>query len=232
MTGTILITGANRGIGLELVTRYAAEGWRVLACCRQPESAVELQIRSDRNPGRINIHALDVSDGARIRSLAAELKGEPIDILFNNAGVRGGNRQDPGNVDVATWLQTFRINTIAPLQMAAAFLDHIAGSRLRIIATMGSIMGSIAENSTGGEYIYRSTKAAVHMVGRSLAMDLRPRGIISVVLHPGWVKTDMGGPNAHIFPAESAAGLQRVLAQLRPEDSGRFFDFRGNEIPW
>mgnify|MGYP001773062950 CR=1 FL=1 len=232
MNGTILITGANRGIGLELATRYAADGWRVLACCRQPENALELQIRQERNPGKISIQTLDVSDEEGIRALARQWKGEPIDILFNNAGVRGGELQDLGNVDVETWLQTFRVNTIAPLQMAAAFLENVAGSRRRIIATMGSVMGSIAENSSGGQYIYRSSKAAVHMVGHCLAMDLRSRGIISVLLHPGWVKTDMGGPNAAVSPVESARGLQRVLANLRPQDSGRLFDFQGNALPW
>ncbi len=232
MTGTILITGANRGIGLELATQYAADGWRVLACCREPERAEKLQKVREADVGRVSLHALEVTDNERIRNLARELEGEAIDILFNNAGVRGGDHQSLGDVDADAWLQTLRVNTIAPLKMAEAFIPHVASSRRRIIAIMGSIMGSIAENSTGNQYIYRSAKAAVHMVGRSLAVDLRPQGIISVVLHPGWVKTDMGGPDAPVSPAESAAGLRRVLAGLRLEDSGRFFDFEGRERPW
>jgi NAD(P)-dependent dehydrogenase (short-subunit alcohol dehydrogenase family) len=232
MAGTVLITGANRGIGLELATQYASDGWRVLACCREPERAEKLQKVRERNAGGVTIHTLDVTDSDRIRALARELEGEAIDILFNNAGARGGDHQSLRDVDIDAWLQTLRVNTIAPLKMAESFLMHVAHSQRRIIATMGSTMGSIAENTSGGQYIYRSAKAAVHMVGRSLAMDLRSRGIISVLLHPGWVKTDMGGPDAPISPDESAAGLRRVLAGLRLEDSGRFFDFQGREHAW
>jgi NAD(P)-dependent dehydrogenase (short-subunit alcohol dehydrogenase family) len=232
MTGTLLITGANRGIGLELATQYAAEGWRVLACCREPKRAEKLQEVRKADAGRVSIHALEVTDNERIRNLARELEGEAIDILFNNAGVRGGHHQSLGDVDAEAWLQTLRVNTIAPLKMAEAFIPHVARSQRRIIATMGSIMGSIAENSTGNQYIYRSAKAAVHMVGRCLAVDLRSQGIISVLLHPGWVRTDMGGPDAPVSPAESATGLRRVLAGLHLEDSGRFFDLQGNERAW
>jgi NAD(P)-dependent dehydrogenase (short-subunit alcohol dehydrogenase family) len=232
MTGTILITGANRGIGLELASQYASAGWRVLACCRTPERAEALRKQAAMTGNRIRIHTLDVTDTDRIQALALELDGETLDILFNNAGVRGGDQQTLGGVDVNTWLHTLQVNTIAPLKMAEAFLEHVARSRYRIIATMGSVMGSMAENTSGGQYIYRSSKAAVHMIGRSLALDLYSRGIISVLLHPGWVHTDMGGADAPVSPAESATGLRRVLAGLRLEDSGRFFDFQGREHPW
>jgi NAD(P)-dependent dehydrogenase (short-subunit alcohol dehydrogenase family) len=232
MTGTILITGSNRGIGLELATRYAADGWRVLACCREPGRAENLRMACESTAGQMSIHPLDVTDNDRIRMLARELDGVIIDILFNNAGVRGGDHQSFGDTDIDTWLQTFRVNTIAPLKMAEAFIEHLAASRRPVIATMGSVMGSMAENTSGSQYIYRSSKAAVHMVGRCLAQDLRSRGIISVLFHPGWVNTDMGGPDAPLSPTESAAGLRRVLEGLRPEDSGKFFDFQGNERPW
>lgn len=232
MTGTILITGANRGIGLELATQYASDHWRVLACCREPATARNLRKVCEAASGRMSIHPLDVTDSERIRALAGELEGTKIDILFNNAGVRGGDRQDFGEVNVEDWLHAFRVNTIAPLKMTEAFIEHVASSRRRIVAIMGSIMGSIAENASGGQYGYRSAKAAVHMVGRSLAIDLRSRDIIAVLFHPGWVNTDMGGPDAPVSPTESAAGLRRVLAGLRPEHSGRFFDFEGNERPW
>jgi NAD(P)-dependent dehydrogenase (short-subunit alcohol dehydrogenase family) len=229
---TILITGANRGIGLELAAQYAADGWRVLACCRHPERAEPLQRLHAATSGRLSIHGLEVTDNEAIQALARELDGQDIDILFNNAGVGGGEHQALGKVDVEDWLRTFRVNTIAPLKVAEAFLPHVGRSRQRIIATMGSVMGSLAENTSGGHYIYRSAKAAVHMVGRCLAVDLRAQGIISVLFHPGWVKTDMGGANAPVAPADSAAGLRRVLAGLRLEDSGRFFDYQGDERPW
>ncbi|MEZ4600140.1 MAG: SDR family oxidoreductase [Syntrophotaleaceae bacterium] len=232
MTGTILISGANRGIGLALARRYAAEGWRVLACCRNPEEAEKLQKMSAESSGGLTVHALDVANEQGIRSLAEELKGETIDILFNNAGINGGDRQSFGGVDTEAWLQTFRVNTIAPLKMAEAFVEHVARSRRGVIAIMGSVMGSMEENTSGGQYIYRSSKSAVHMVGRSLALDLRSRGIITVLLHPGWVATDMGGASAPVSPDESAAGLQRVLEKLGPEDNGRFFDFAGKVRPW
>lgn len=232
MTGTILITGANRGIGLELASQYAADGWQVLACCRQPERAQGLQKIAETAGGRLSIHALEVTDQDRIRALAGELADQAIDILFNSAGVRGGDHQALDDIDVDNWLQTLRVNTIAPLLMAQAFVPLVARSRRRIVAIMGSTMGSIAENASGGEYIYRTTKAAVHMVGRSLAADLRSQSIISVLLHPGWVRTDMGGIHAPVSPAESVAGLRRVLERLQLKDSGRFFDFQGRERRW
>ncbi len=232
MTGTVLITGANRGIGLELASQYAADGWQVRACCQEPDRAERLQRIGESADGRLTIHALEVTDRERIQVLASELEGQAIDILFNNAGVRGGDHQTLGDVDLDNWLQTLRVNTIAPLLMVEAFLPLVARSRRRIIAIMGSTMGSIAENASGGQYIYRTTKAAAHMVGRSLASDLRSQGIISVLLHPGWVRTDMGGVNAPVSPADSVAGLRRVLAGLQLKDSGRFFDFQGRERRW
>lgn len=232
MAETILITGANRGIGLELASQYAADGWRVLACCRNPEEAKTLKSIREKVSERMSIHALDVLDYDRIQNLAEQLAGETIDILFNNAGTSGGDHQSFGDTDIAAWLQTLQVNTIAPLKIAEAFRKHVGQSRRRIIATMGSMMGSIAENSSGGRYIYRSSKAAVHMTGRSLAMDLRSEGIISVLLHPGWVSTDMGGKEAPVTPQESAAGLRRVLRDLQPDDSGRLFDYQGRELPW
>jgi len=232
VTETILITGANRGIGLELADQYAADGWRVLACCRQPERAQRLQKIAEATGGRLSMHPLEVTDRDCIRALAGELADQSIDILFNCAGVRGGDHQTLGDIDVDNWLQTLRVNTIAPLLMTQAFLPQVARSRRKIVAIMGSTMGSIAENASGDQYIYRTSKAAAHMVGRSLAVDLRSQGIISVLLHPGWVRTDMGGIQAPVSPAESVAGLRRVLAGLQLKDSGRFFDFQGRERRW
>lgn len=230
---TVLITGANRGIGLELVRQYAAAGWRVLACCRTPAQAVALNELAYRHPATLEVHALDVSDFARIEQLARQLADEAIDVLLNNAGVYPqADRRGFGHTDYEEWSRALRINTMAPLRMAECFVDQVARSERRIIATVSSMMGSVADNSSGGSYLYRSSKAAVNMVNRSLAHDLKERGITAVVLNPGWVKTDMGGPNAMIEVEESVAGLRRVLADIRLADSGRFLNYDGQEIPW
>jgi NAD(P)-dependent dehydrogenase (short-subunit alcohol dehydrogenase family) len=232
MAKTILITGSNRGLGLELATQYAAAGWRVLACCRDPGRAEALRGLASEYGERVGIHPLDVTDNERIGALAGELNEEAIDILFNNAGVGGGDHQSLGRVDTSRWLEVFKVNCVAPLKVAEAFSEHVARSERRIIATMGTRMGSIADNTSGDHYIYRSTKAAVHMVAKGLSVDLREVGIISVVLHPGWVKTGIGGSRALLTPAESVAGLRRVLTSLTMEDSGKFLDYRGQELPW
>ena len=229
---TILVTGSNRGIGLALAREFAGRGWVVIACCRRPEKARELQEAAAGADGRIRIERLDVTDPGQALDLAARLREEAIDILFNNAGVAGPGDQDFGQLDEAAWIEAFRINTVAPLRMAEAFVQQVARSGRRIIASMGSVMGSVAENTEGGYYVYRTTKAAVHMLMRNLAMDLRGREIVAVVFHPGWVKTEMGGAGAPLSPAESAAGLYRVLTGLDREDSGKFLDYRGRELPW
>lgn len=231
MAETILITGANRGIGLELVRQFAAADGRVLACCRHPEQASELAAVVGGNP-RVSLHRLDVADPEAIKALQAELQGTAIDILFHNAGVIGSERQGFGEAEMAPWLQAFRVNSIGPLLLTQALIEQVAASRRKLIAVMGTQMASLADNRSGGYYLYRSSKAAVHMVAKSLAADLQPRGITVVVLHPGWVRTEMGGAEAALSPAESARGLRQVLANLSPKDSGRFFNYAGEELPW
>ena len=228
MEGTTLITGANRGIGLEMVRQYAAERWKVHACCRRPEDAEELRKVS----GEVIVHRLDVAREEQIQEVADHLEGESIDILINNAGIFGPSPQDFGPIDTQGWLEAFRVNVIAPFQLAQGFLDQVGRSRNKVIATVGSLMGSLTDNRSGGHYVYRSSKAAVHMVVRSLAADLREQKITAVVLHPGWVHTEMGGKEAPLSPAESVQGLRRVLHSLRIEDSGRFFNYDGRELPW
>lgn len=231
MTETILITGANRGIGLELAHCFSRMEWQVFACCRQPESATALTALEQDYPQLVTL-PLDVSDAGQIAALARQLEQHPIDILFHNAGIFGPGKQGFGEVDEAWWLETFRINTVAPLKLTEALVDNLAASQRRIVAAMGSQLGSLADNSSGGLYIYRSSKAALHMVIRSLAADLAPRGITSVVFHPGWVKTRMGGENAQIEPAHSADGLSRKLCSLTPADNGKFFNWKGEDLPW
>jgi len=232
MTKTILITGANRGIGLELSREFANYGWQVLACCRDPQNAVELKELAARAGGRIRCFALEVTDEEQIRELAKTLADEKIDILLNNAGVSGPEQQDFGPIDSETWLKTFHINSIAPMQMVSAFVEQVAGSRRKVIATMGSQLGSLTENSMGGMYAYRSAKAAVHMVMKNLAIDLHGRGITAVALHPGWVRTRMGGPQAPLTPRQSAADLFQVLTSLTIKDTGKLWAHNGQVIPW
>jgi NAD(P)-dependent dehydrogenase (short-subunit alcohol dehydrogenase family) len=228
---TILITGANRGIGLELSRHFATAGWRVFACCRDPAKATELAKLQKGSGGAVSLHALEVTDQASIERLAAALSDEALDALVNNAGVDGRKAGSIGATDTKAWLETFAINSIAPMHMAEAFLPHLARGKRKIIATISSRMGSVAENS-GGSYAYRASKAAVNSVMKGLSVDLKGKGITAVTLHPGWVRTDMGGPSAPVAPSESASGLLQVISGLKPADSGKFLSFDGSAIPW
>ena len=219
---TVLITGASRGIGLEFARQYAGDGWRVLACCRRPEAARELSELSARHEGRIRVFQLDVTKSEQIREVARTLKGKTIDLLINNAGIYGPRHDAFGSVDKEAWAEVMRVNAFAPLEVAEALLDHVAQSRRRLMVTITSLMGSIADNASGGYYIYRSSKAAVNMVNKSMAVDLNSRGVTCAVLNPGWVKTDMGGAGADLSPRESVAGMRRVIEGLSQEHSGRF----------
>ena len=228
---SIFITGANRGIGLELTRCFARDDWRVFACCRSPGQAEELQALAAEND-QLSIHQLEVTDPAQIAELAEALKTEAIDILVNNAGIYGPDKQGFGETDTDGWLETFHVNCIAPMLISEAFVEMVARSRLRTIATVGSVMGSIAENSSGNHYAYRTSKAAAHMVIKGLSHDLAERGIIAVALHPGWVRTRMGGPAAPLDADVSAAGLKKVLLGLPNADSGCLIDSLGAKRAW
>ena len=230
---TILITGANRGIGLELSKQYAADGWRVFACCRHPEKAEALNKLANQHPSLIKIQALDVADHTQIEQLALSLSNETIDLLFNNAGVYPASDAGGfGRTNYSEWMSAFAINTMAPLKMVEAFVNNVARSQQKLIVTMTSQMGSIEDNSSGGNYLYRSTKAAANMVVKSLALDLNKKGITAVAFNPGWVKTDMGGPNAMISVEQSVSEMRQVIGRLKLTDSGKFFGNDGNIIPW
>jgi len=231
MTETILITGSNRGIGLELVRQYAAQDWQVLACCRRPDQASELNRLGDEFP-KITLHTLDVAQRDQVQELAARLQDRPIDILFNNAGIYGPYDAVFGNTDEARWLECLHTNVIAQMKMMEAFVAQVAASRRKLIATMSSKMGSMTDNGSGGSYIYRSSKAALNAVMKSAAIDLAPRGVKVAILHPGWVQTDMGGPNAEITVTESVGRMREILGTVTPENSGTFFDIDGSIIPW
>ena len=224
---TILVTGANRGLGLEFARSYAADGWRVHACCRHPEKARELSAIA----GDVVIHKLDVTDGLRVASLARELADERIDILINNAGVfHAGN--DLGRVDYEDWVEELKVNTIAPARMAERFVKPVAASERKLIVNITSGLGSIANTTSGESIVYRSSKAGLNMVAKCLSLAYAERGITVVALSPGWVRTNMGGANARLTPAESIAKMRKVIDRLTPADSGRFFNQDGEERPW
>jgi NAD(P)-dependent dehydrogenase (short-subunit alcohol dehydrogenase family) len=229
---TILITGANRGLGLEFARQYAADGWQVYATCRDPNSASELRRLADAIGNNMHILALDVTDLASIKAAAAELDGEAIDLLLNNAGVGGPRGQTIGNIDYEAWAKVLSVNTLGPLRVSEVFVDNVAQSERKLIVTLTSGMGSIADNTSGGAFAYRSSKAAVNMVMRSLAIDLAPRGITCLVINPGWVRTDMGGPRGNLTPAESVTRLRRLIEKFGPKHSGRFFNHDGREYAW
>ncbi len=231
MTKHVLITGANRGIGLALVKEYLALDWHVVACCRSPESAHELTELLNVHEG-LDLFELDVTDYDAVAELALSLEGLPLDLLINNAGYYGPKGYGFGHTDVDEWRKVLEINTIAPLKLTEAFYPHLSAATAPVIACMSSKVGSMTDNTSGGGYIYRSSKAGLNSVVKSLSNDLSPQGMISVALHPGWVLTEMGGPNALIDTQMSARGLIEVIANLRPEHSGDFYDYRGKVIPW
>lgn len=224
----MLITGANRGLGLEYTRQYINDGWRVIATCRDPGAATELAAID----GDIEIHALDVTDHGQIQALAKTLRKETIDLLLNNAGIYGPRPSKLGGIDYNAWEDVMRINVMSPLKVCESFRSHVADSDLKKIAIMSSKMGSMGDNDSGASYIYRSSKAALNAAMKSLAVDLAPRGISVVILHPGWVRTDMGGPSGLIDAPESVSGLRRVIEGLSLETTGRFYNYDGSEIPW
>lgn len=228
-TNQVLITGANRGIGLEFTRQYAEAGWKVIACCRDLKQAADLQELADTYPD-IKAYPLDVADFAAIEALAADLKGVKIDVLINNAGVYP--HSDLNHADPEQWLHAFKVNSMAPFKMAAAFTPHIAASQLKKLVTLSSKMGSLDDNTSGGSYIYRTSKVAANMVMKSLAIDLQVFGISVVVLHPGWVQTEMGGPGALIDTRASVSGLRKVIEQLNLDNTGRFIAYDGKVINW
>jgi NAD(P)-dependent dehydrogenase (short-subunit alcohol dehydrogenase family) len=227
-----LITGANRGLGLEFARQYLADGWQVYAACRDPDSASELSRLADASGHKLRILPMDVTDSASVKAAAAELDGQAINLLLNNAGVGGVRGQTIGNIDYEAWAKVLDSNTMGPMRVSEAFVDHVARSKRKLVVTLTSGMGSVADNTSGGSIAYRSSKAAVNMVMRSLAIDLAPRGITCVVVNPGWVRTDMGGPHATTTPAESVTMLRRLIETLGPTQSGKFFNYNGRQYAW
>jgi len=229
---TILITGANRGLGLEFTRQYLSEGYAVIAAARNTGAAHRLRQLERDSKGSLSLVEADVADNASVRRAASNIKTPAIDILINCAGVMGGDGQTIGSIDYHEWMRVLDVNVLGPMRMCEAFLDRVARSDRRLIVTITSGMGSLADNTSGGYIAYRTSKAAVNMAMRTAAIDVKSRGISCVVLNPGWVKTDMGGPNAKLAPEQSVTAMRRVIAELGPNESGRFYNYDGREYPW
>jgi len=229
---SVLITGANRGLGLEFARQYLVDGWQVYAACRDPASASELRQLTEDSGGRLRTLAIDVTDAGSVKAAAAELDGQAIDLLLNNSGIIGPHGQTIGNIDYDAWAEVLEVNTMGPMRVSEAFVDNVARSDRKLIVTLTSGMGSLADNTSGGSIAYRSSKAAVNMVMRSLAIDLTSRGISCVVVNPGWVQTEMGGANATLTPLESVTALRGLIETLGSAQSGKFFNYDGREYAW
>jgi NAD(P)-dependent dehydrogenase (short-subunit alcohol dehydrogenase family) len=227
---SVLLTGASRGLGLEFVRQYAAAGWRVIATCRAPARADSLRALAAQPGGTVEIHALDAGDFAAVATLATLLSGQALDLVIANAGIWGPRSMTAEQIDAAGWAEAFRINTMAPLALAGAFRPHLERGTQRKAVALGSALGSIADNASGGLYAYRTSKAALNAAWRSFAFD-HPQ-LVAAVLHPGWVRTDMGGAGAPLAPAESVAALRQVIAGLTPAKSGGFYGHDGEPYRW
>ena len=228
---TVLVTGANRGLGLEFVRQYAADGAKIIACARRPGEAKELRDIAAGVDGRIAIHELDVASDASVANLAREVAGQPIDILINNAGAYGGTHQRLGDIDYEGWLRTLSTNTLGPVRLTEALRPNLVKGREKKVVAITSGMGSTAQHD-GAALIYRSSKAALNNAMKGLAIALKTDRISVAILHPGWVRTDMGGANATLSTEASISGLRKIVTSLTLSDSGRFLNHDGSEIPW
>jgi NAD(P)-dependent dehydrogenase (short-subunit alcohol dehydrogenase family) len=220
---TILITGAGRGLGLELARQYAADDWRVMGTVRDEAPALKAT--------GAELLTVDVTDFPQVKALAAKLKHVAIDLLFCNAGITGKRGMALGSFDYAEWDKVLRVNLLGAAAVIEALIDNVAASERKTVVVMSSRLGSIAETS-GMTLPYSTSKAALNLLARGLAATLAPRNIIVVALSPGWARTDMGGEGAPLAPEASVRGLRKVLGTVRREDSGKFLSYDGSQIPW
>ena len=227
----VLITGANRGIGLELTRAYAEAGDRVLACCRSPADARALNDLAASSGGKVTVHAMDVGEGASIAAAAKAVGDAPIDVLINNAGVLGGNPQTLDSIDFDAWFDALKIMTIGPFRVVQTFLPNLRAAANAKVMTITSQLAA-STWPFGGTYAYASAKAGVNKVMQTLAKDLKGDNIAVSMIHPGWVKTDMGGAGADITPEESASGIKSVIDGLGVGDSGKFYKWNGDIHAW
>lgn len=238
---SLLITGANRGLGLEFTRQYLADGWTVHACCRNPGSADQLIAAGAVGAGWLHLHRLDIGEPEQIAAVASDLDGQLLDMLINNAGIADGyghgvyeKKDDPDirNYDFDYWEEMMRINTIAPARVIGAFLDNIKAGEHKKIASLTSGLGSITNLAWAGKYGYCTSKAGLNMLSKGMAEWLRDDGIIVVPISPGWTRTEMGGPDAVNSVEDSVSGMRKVLAGLTIADTGRSWNFDGTELPW
>ena len=225
----VLVTGSSRGIGLELCRHFLAQGERVIATCRQPDKA-DLLGELAVNPN-LQILALEVADPASVDRLVASLNGSVVDVLVNNAGIMGGEHQSMEDMDYLAWQEAFEVNTMAPFRLTTALLDNLLLAERPRVVTLSSQMGALHRQSTGA-FAYRSSKAAVNKVMQVLALELQSRGVAVCPVHPGWVRTDMGGDGADISVEECVSGLATFINGMSMEHSGRFWTWEGKEHPW
>ena len=232
----IVISGANRGIGLELARQALARGHHVIAGARNPKESRGLQELRDSHPSsaaRVHVLELDITSEDNIGRFVRELKNigvDHIDVLINNAGVYSDDDGRATEVIPLVVLQTFETNAVGPIRLTQALLPFLRRSRQPRIANTASLMGSITDNSSGGSLAYRMSKTAVNMFTKTLAIE--EPGLAVIALHPGWVKTDMGGANAPVSVSESAEGLLNIILRAKPTESGKFFNYDGRELPW
>jgi NAD(P)-dependent dehydrogenase (short-subunit alcohol dehydrogenase family) len=226
-----VVTGTNRGIGLEFVRQLLGRGETVVATARQPEGAAELQAIRAGHPDRLTVLPLDTRDDASVRAFAATAASEPVDVLINNAGM-SGSKGPIDELDLDAVREQFEVNTLGTLRVTLALLKAVRTGRGRKIINVSTERASLHNNTSGGRYPYRMSKVALNMATRSMAADLRPEGIACLMLHPGWVQTRMGGPDAPVPVPESVSGMLRLIDALTVEGSGRFLDYQGVEVPW
>ena len=239
---SVLMTGANRGLGFGLVKLYAVEGWRVFACCRDPNKAKGLNELAAKSSGKVTVHAVDIENHASIDALALQIKGQPIDVLLNVAGYYGpkivsepGGLQKFGESDYADWSRIYKINVMGHMKMCEALIENVAASQHKKIVNISSIVGSIGtigHGYGGNMYGYRASKAALNAITRGMAEDMKARGIIVVAMHLGWVRTDMGGPGADIDTDTSVKGMKKVIDGLKADDIDKFMTHDGSTLPW
>ncbi|MEE9412053.1 MAG: SDR family oxidoreductase [Methylococcales bacterium] len=229
---TILVSGANRGIGFEFSKQYAQSGHQVLACCREPAKARALAELAKEYP-HVKLLTLDISDGDSIHSLATELSGVAIDVLINNAAVYGDDHcKGFGQLNYHYWLDVLTVNMLAPVRVTETLLPNLLAGDSKLVVAITSKMGSIADNSSGGSLLYRSSKAGLNAAMKSLSVDLAEHGTGVLILHPGWVQTDMGGSQALITAEQSVSGMCKLINGFSMADSGQFMDYSGKQIPW